>query len=57
MALARNESRAALISKKFPTVTPVIGDLDSTTQITNEAAEADVVLRELLMLTSGNGFH
>ncbi|KAK1145262.1 hypothetical protein N8T08_004415 [Aspergillus melleus] len=44
MALARNENRAALISKKFPTVTPVIGDLDSTTQITNEAAEADVVL-------------
>ncbi|EYE91041.1 NAD(P)-binding protein [Aspergillus ruber CBS 135680] len=44
MALARNESRASLITSKFPSVIPVIGDLDSTTQIESEASEADVVL-------------
>lgn len=44
MALVRNESRASLVTAKFPYVTPVIGDLDSTSQITSEAAEADVVL-------------
>ena len=46
MALARNESRASLITSKFPSVIPVIGDLDSTTQIESEASEADVVLRK-----------
>lgn len=45
MALVRNESRASLVANKFPAVTPVIGDLDSTTRITREASEADVVLR------------
>lgn len=45
MALVRNESRASLVANKFPAVTPVIGGLDSTTRITREASEADVVLR------------
>lgn len=46
MALARNEERASLITSKFPSVIPVIGDLDSTTQIASKASEADVVLRK-----------
>ena len=49
MALVRNESRASLVSNKFPAVTPVIGDLDSTSRITKEASEADVVLRMLAL--------
>lgn len=46
-ALVRNEARASLITDKFPSVTPVIGDLDSAARISSEASEADVVLREL----------
>ncbi|KAE8142466.1 NAD(P)-binding protein [Aspergillus pseudotamarii] len=43
-ALVRSESRASQLTKTFPSVTPVIGDLDSTAKITSEASEADVVL-------------
>ncbi|KAB8074225.1 hypothetical protein BDV29DRAFT_156828 [Aspergillus leporis] len=43
-ALVRNENRASLTTNKFPSVTPVIGALDSTTQITNEVPKADVFL-------------
>lgn len=35
MALVCNESRASLVTVKFPDVTPVIGDLDSTSEITS----------------------
>lgn len=52
MALVRNESRASLVTAKFPDVTPVIGDLDSTSQITSEASEADVVLSMTLSRSS-----
>jgi len=44
-ALVRSESKASLITSKYPSVTPVIGDLDSAASITKEVAEADVVLR------------
>ncbi|KAB8223364.1 hypothetical protein BDV33DRAFT_200631 [Aspergillus novoparasiticus] len=47
-ALVRSESRASQLTDKFPSVTPVIGDLDSTAKITSEASEADVVLRKML---------
>ncbi|KAL2834135.1 NAD(P)-binding protein [Aspergillus pseudoustus] len=43
-ALVRNESKAFLITSKFPSVAPVIGDLDSAAQIASEVSEADVVL-------------
>jgi hypothetical protein len=43
-ALVRSESKASLITSRYPSVTPVIGDLDSAASITKEAAEADVVL-------------
>ncbi|KAE8326735.1 hypothetical protein BDV39DRAFT_193347 [Aspergillus sergii] len=49
-ALVRSESRASQLTNKFPSVTPVIGDLDSTAKITSEASEADVVLRKTLSL-------
>lgn len=44
-ALVRSESKASLITSKYPSVTPVIGDLDSAASITKEVADADVVLR------------
>lgn len=44
-ALVRSESKASLITSKFPSVAPVIGDLDSAAQITSEVSESDVVLR------------
>ncbi|PLB53292.1 NAD(P)-binding protein [Aspergillus steynii IBT 23096] len=44
VALVRNEARAAAVTEKFPSVTPLIGDLDSTAIIRQEAQEADVVL-------------
>ncbi|GAB1208573.1 hypothetical protein APSETT445_007324 [Aspergillus pseudonomiae] len=43
-ALVRSQSRASQLTHKFPSVTTVIGDLDSTARITSEASEADVVL-------------
>ncbi|XRM42714.1 hypothetical protein ABZX51_005925 [Aspergillus tubingensis] len=43
-ALVRSEKKASLITSKFPSVTPVIGDLDSAAQIASEASKADVVL-------------
>ncbi|GMG12950.1 unnamed protein product [Aspergillus oryzae] len=49
-ALVRSESRASQLTDKFPSVAPVIGDLDSTAKITSEASEADVVLRKTLSL-------
>ncbi|KAJ5876183.1 uncharacterized protein N7529_001767 [Penicillium soppii] len=44
VALVRNESRAARITEKYPSITPLIGDLDSITAIQNEVSRADVVL-------------
>lgn len=43
----RNESRAARITEKYPSVTPLIGNLDSITAIQKEVSQADVVLRKL----------
>ncbi|KNG88522.1 hypothetical protein ANOM_003243 [Aspergillus nomiae NRRL 13137] len=43
-ALVRSQTRASQLTNKFPSVTTVIGDLDSTAKITSEASEADVVL-------------
>ncbi|KAL4874366.1 NAD(P)-binding protein [Aspergillus karnatakaensis] len=43
-ALVRSESKASLVTSRFPSVTPVIGDLDSTAQIASEASQADIVL-------------
>ncbi|PYH83140.1 NAD(P)-binding protein [Aspergillus uvarum CBS 121591] len=43
-ALVRSEKKAALLASKFPMVTPVIGDLESATQIASEVSKADVVL-------------
>lgn len=45
VALVRDKSQAAIVSSKFPTVTPLIGDLDSSAEIQQAASKADVVLR------------
>lgn len=45
VALVRNKSQAAVVTGKFPTVTPLIGDLDSSAEIQQAASKADVVLR------------
>ncbi|PLB36089.1 NAD-dependent epimerase/dehydratase family protein [Aspergillus candidus] len=44
VALVRNKSQAAVVTGKFPTVTPLIGDLDSSAEIQQAASKADVVL-------------
>ncbi|KAJ5126392.1 hypothetical protein N7448_005695 [Penicillium atrosanguineum] len=44
VALVRNESRAACVTEKYPSVTQLIGDLDSAAAIQNEVSQADVVL-------------
>ncbi|OGM51251.1 hypothetical protein ABOM_000003 [Aspergillus bombycis] len=43
-ALVRSKEKESLITSRFPSVTPVIGNLDSAAQIASEASEADVVL-------------
>ncbi|KAI9931697.1 hypothetical protein ASPWEDRAFT_66430 [Aspergillus wentii DTO 134E9] len=43
-ALVRNQGQAAAVTGRFPTVTPLIGDLDSSAEIQQAASEADVVL-------------
>lgn len=45
VALVRNEARASAVTDKFPSVTPLIGDLDSSTEIRKEVQKADVILR------------
>lgn len=45
VALVRNKRQAAVVTEKFPTVTPLIGDLDSSAEIQQAASKADVVLR------------
>ncbi|KAJ5352436.1 hypothetical protein N7452_001410 [Penicillium brevicompactum] len=44
VALVRNQSQAAAVTGKFPTVTPLLGDLDSSVEIRQAASQADVVL-------------
>ena len=44
VALVRNKSQAAAVTGQFPTATPLIGDLDSSTEIQQAASKADVVL-------------
>ena len=43
--LVRTEEKAELVKKSFPSARTVIGDLDSSKLIEDEAARADVVLR------------
>ncbi|KAJ5979626.1 hypothetical protein N7481_006924 [Penicillium waksmanii] len=52
VALVRNEARAGRVIEKYPSVIPLIGDLDSTAAIQNEASKADVILH----LASSNHF-
>ncbi|KAL4899101.1 hypothetical protein BDW74DRAFT_164093 [Aspergillus multicolor] len=44
VALVRNQSQAAAVTRRFPTVTPLLGDLDSRAEIQQAASQADVVL-------------
>ena len=44
-ALVRDNAKADSISKAYPDVRIVLGDLDSTSIIEEEASEADVVVR------------
>ncbi|CAG7950603.1 unnamed protein product [Penicillium salamii] len=44
VALVRNQSQAAAVTGRFPTVTPLLGDLDSSVEIRQAASQADVVL-------------
>ncbi|KAI9754560.1 MAG: peroxisome- protein [Chaenotheca gracillima] len=43
-ALVRNDSQAQAVTKQFPKVKTVIGDLDSVDVLTQEAGKADLVL-------------
>lgn len=52
VALVRNEARAAAVTEKFSSVTPLIGDLDSTVEIRQEAQRADVILSTVFVLYS-----
>lgn len=45
-ALVRNQASAALITTRYPSVSPLIADLDSAKSIEKAASHADVVLRE-----------
>lgn len=45
VALVRNQSQAAAVTGRFPTVTPLLGDLDSSAEIQQAASKADIVLR------------
>lgn len=45
VALVRNKSQAAVVAGRFPTVIPLIADLDSSVEIQKAASTADVVLR------------
>lgn len=44
VALVRNKCQAAAVTGRYPTVTPLIGDLDSSAAIQQAASNADVVL-------------
>ncbi|RAK72152.1 NAD(P)-binding protein [Aspergillus fijiensis CBS 313.89] len=44
IALVRNKSQAAVVTGRFPTVIPLIADLDSSVEIQQAASTADVVL-------------
>lgn len=45
VALVRNQGQAAAVTGQFPTVTPLLGDLDSSAEIQQAASKADIVLR------------
>ncbi|KAH8692125.1 hypothetical protein BGW36DRAFT_387047 [Talaromyces proteolyticus] len=44
VALVRNEAQAAFIAEQYPAVKPLIGNLDSVSEIEEQASQADVVL-------------
>lgn len=46
VALVRNPGQAAAVTGRFPTVTPLLGDLDSSAEIQQAASKADIVLRK-----------
>jgi len=48
--LIRTEDKAKVVKEKYPHVRVVIGDLDSSDLIKEEASKADVVLRKLWQL-------
>ena len=43
-APVRNKCQAAAVTGRYPTVIPLIGDLDSSTEIQQAASNADIVL-------------
>ncbi|KAI8309256.1 hypothetical protein K4K61_001949 [Colletotrichum sp. SAR11_59] len=43
-ALVRNQEKAAILRDAFPNIRPVLGDLDSTDVLREEASAADIVL-------------
>jgi len=45
VALVRNQAQAVAVTGRFPTVTPLVGDLDSSAEIQQAASKADIVLR------------
>lgn len=44
-ALVRDSAKADIVSKAYPDVRIVLGDLDSASIIEEEASQADVVVR------------
>lgn len=47
--LVRSKEGAQSIKKSFPNVRTVVGSLDSTDLVTAEAANADVILSEIIL--------
>jgi hypothetical protein len=45
----RDSDKAAIISKAYPRVRVVLGDLDSTSLIEEEARQADVVISKAII--------
>lgn len=52
--LLRDSGKAAAISKVFPDVRVVLGDLDDAALIEEEASKADVIISKTLSLTAEN---
>jgi hypothetical protein len=49
-ALVRDSAKVSAIEEAFPNVRTVLGDLDNSELLTNEAANTSIVLRESLVL-------
>lgn len=54
-ALVRTPEKAAQVNAEYPPVRIVIGDLDDAELLKKESADADIVLRKYMCLSSDRG--